>query len=223
MSCKPRRLPFGVARRQALHGGCKSGYGRRMTAFMGTRMFDLDRFLDSCRAAVAQQNDHTAVRDIVADAVSDPTALMRAIGEPTRAGLHTLYRSDTLTVLNLVWGPHMTLAPHDHGIWAMIGIYTGREDNIFWRRIEEEGKPSRVEAAGAKALSAGDVAPLGRDIVHSVLNPIPRLTGALHVYGGDFFHPHRHEWNPETLREGPYDVEKTRRLFEESNRALAVA
>lgn len=182
-------------------------------------MFDLERFIDECRHAIADTNAHTAVRDLVAAAVRDPS-LTRAIGEPARAGFHTLYRSDGLTILNLVWGPHMTLPPHDHGIWAMIGIYTGREDNIFWRRIEEPGMPSRVEAAGAKSLSTGEVAPLGRDIVHSVLNPIGKLTGALHVYGGDFFHPHRHEWNAETLREGPYDAERTKRLFEESNAAL---
>jgi predicted metal-dependent enzyme (double-stranded beta helix superfamily) len=183
-------------------------------------MFDLEKFIDDCRHAVADTNAHTAVRDLVGAAVADPTSLMRAIGEPTRAGFHTLYRSDTLTILNLAWGPYMTLSPHDHGIWAMIGIYGGREDNIFWRRIEEPGLPSRVEAAGAKSLSTGDVAPLGKDIVHSVLNPIGKLTGALHVYGGDFFHPHRHEWNSETLREGPYDAEKTKRLFEASNAAL---
>jgi predicted metal-dependent enzyme (double-stranded beta helix superfamily) len=36
-------------------------------------------------------------------------------------------------------------------------------------------------------LSERDVLPLGRDIIHSVTNPIGRLTGAIHVYGGDFF------------------------------------
>ena len=184
-------------------------------------MFDLDRFIDSCRQAVETNPEHTAVRDLVAEAVADPTGLMRAIGEPTAAGFHTLYRSDRLTILNLVWGPYMTLPPHDHGIWAMIGIYGGREDNIFWRRINEDGAPSRVEAAGAKSMTTGDVAPLGRDIVHSVLNPIGKLTGALHVYGGDFFHPDRHEWNAETLREGPYDAEVTKRRFAEANAALA--
>ena len=25
--------------------------------------------------------------------------------------------------------------PHNHEMWAVIGVYTGREDNIFWRRI----------------------------------------------------------------------------------------
>jgi predicted metal-dependent enzyme (double-stranded beta helix superfamily) len=184
-------------------------------------MFDLDRFIDDLKAAVAGPDGQRAVRDRLAEAVRDHAALTRALGEPTRAGLTTLYRSDTLTVLNLVWGPYMTLAPHDHGIWAAIGIYGGREDNIFWRRIDQgPGLPTRIEAAGAKALGAGDVAPLGRDIVHSVLNPLSKLTGALHIYGGDFFHPDRHEWDAETLTEGPYDVERTKRRFEESNAAL---
>ena len=179
-------------------------------------MFDLDRFIEECRAAAAQ--GQPAVRDLVVRAVAEPGEVLRALGEPTRAGLNTLYRSDELTILNLVWGPHMTLMPHNHGMWAVIGLYTGREDNIFWRRIDEPGLPSRVEAAGAKALSAGEAAPLGKDIIHSVTNPIPRLTGALHVYGGDFFRPGRSEWDPETLREGPYDAERTRAMFEAANK-----
>lgn len=180
-------------------------------------MFDLDRFIEECRAAVPQ--GQPAVRELVARAVAEPGDVLRALGEPTRAGLNTLYRSDELTILNLVWAPHMTLMPHNHGMWAVIGLYTGREDNIFWRRIDEPGHPSRVEAAGAKALSVGEAAPLGKDIIHSVTNPIPRLTGALHVYGGDFFRPGRSEWDPETLREGPYDAERTRAMFEAANRS----
>jgi predicted metal-dependent enzyme (double-stranded beta helix superfamily) len=179
-------------------------------------MFDLERFIEECRAAVKE--GQPAVRELVSRAVADPGRVMRALGEPTRAGLNTLYRSEELTILNLVWGPHMTLMPHNHGMWAVIGLYTGREDNIFWRRIDEPGMPSRVEAAGAKALSAGEAAPLGKDIIHSVTNPIPRLTGALHVYGGDFFRPGRSEWDPETLREGPYDAERTKAMFEAANR-----
>ena len=32
----------------------------------------------------------------------------------------------------------MTLFPHDHAMWAVIGIYGGREDNIFWKRTSSE-------------------------------------------------------------------------------------
>jgi predicted metal-dependent enzyme (double-stranded beta helix superfamily) len=95
-------------------------------------MFELDRFIADCRAARA---DHLAVRDVVARAVEAPEALVEALGAPQRAGVQALYRSDELTVLNLVWGPRMMVMPHNHEMWAVIGIYTGREDNIFWRRL----------------------------------------------------------------------------------------
>jgi predicted metal-dependent enzyme (double-stranded beta helix superfamily) len=183
-------------------------------------MLDLDRFIGNCREALAADGGgHRAVREVVARAVSEPGELIEALGEPRRAGLNVVHRAPDMTILNLVWGPHMMLMPHDHRMWAVIGIYTGREDNIFWRRLEA----GRIEAAGAKALAARDCTVLGRDIVHSVTNPIPRLTGAIHVYGGDFFAAERSEWDPETLSERPYDIEKAVRLFEESNAALGVA
>ena len=69
------------------------------------------------------------------------------------------------------------------------------------------------EAAGARALSTGDVCPMGPDIIHSVTNPIPRMTAALHVYGGDFFEAERSEWEPEGLSEQRIDIETVRARF----------
>jgi predicted metal-dependent enzyme (double-stranded beta helix superfamily) len=180
-------------------------------------VFDLDEFVADCRAALAADKSQKHVREVVARAVSDPTSVLGALGEPRRAGLHALYQSDDLTILNVVWAPMMTIVPHNHHMWAVIGIYTGREDNIFWRRVA-----GRVEAAGAKVLCVRDAELLGRDIVHSVTNPIPRLTGAIHVYGGNFFCPAgRSEWDPETLLEQPWDPERAVRRFEEANAASA--
>ena len=183
-------------------------------------MFDLDRFIIDCRDAVAGDPNHKAVREVVARAVSDPAAVFAGLGEPTRAGVDGLYRSDTLTILNVLWGPHMTIMPHNHLMWAVIGVYTGREDNIFWRRLPEAGQRG-IEAAGAKSLGVRNTEPLGHDIIHSVTNPLPRLTGAIHVYGGDFYAMTRSEWDPETLTERPYDREKNMRLFEAANARLA--
>jgi predicted metal-dependent enzyme (double-stranded beta helix superfamily) len=159
---------------------------------------------------------------VVTRAVSDPTALMRAIGEPLRAGVQKLYHAPGLTILNLAWGPGMTVMPHNHQMEAVIGLFGGREDNIFWRRIETEDGP-RLEAAGAHSLGARECMPLGRDIIHSVTNPLAKLTGAIHVYRGDFFAAERSEWEPESLTEKPYDVVKNMGLFEESNRRLVSA
>jgi predicted metal-dependent enzyme (double-stranded beta helix superfamily) len=181
-------------------------------------VFDLDRFTADCRAALAEDASHKAVREVVARAVADPGAVLTALGEPQRGGVHKLYHGDDLTILNVIWPPYMTIMPHNHLMWAVIGIYTGREDNIFWRR-RAEGDASKVEAAGAKALGVRDCEPLGTNIIHSVTNPIPRLSGAIHVYGGDFFAAERSEWNPETLSEGRYDVAKNMQLFEKANAA----
>jgi len=179
-------------------------------------MFDLHQFTADCRAALAADRSHKLVREVVARAVADPGPVLEGLGEPKRAGLHKLYHSLELTILNVVWGPLMTVRPHNHQMWAVIGLYTGREDNVFWRRIP--GDPQgKVEAAGARALSTRDAEPLGRDIIHSVTNPLPRLTGALHVYGGDFFAAERSEWNPEFLLEGRFDVARAVREFEEAN------
>ena len=37
-------------------------------------MFDTERFVEECRRAVAEDDNHKAVRELVAEAVSDPAA-----------------------------------------------------------------------------------------------------------------------------------------------------
>jgi predicted metal-dependent enzyme (double-stranded beta helix superfamily) len=180
-------------------------------------MFDIERFIFDCKDALRQDRSPSVVHDLVVQAVSDPAAVLKALGEPHRGEIQALYRADDLTILNVIWAPWMTLLPHNHQMWAVIGIYTGREDNIFWRRLQD-GKGTKVEAAGAKALGVKDTVPLGHDIIHSVTNPIPRLTGAIHVYGGDFFGPvGRSEWDAETLLEQSCDGARMARRFEEAN------
>src|SRR5688572_7734405 len=181
-------------------------------------VFELQQFIADCRAGLAGDEAHEYLRALVSRAVSEPSGTLKALGEPQRAGLHELYRSAELTIVNVVWGPMMTIPPHNHAMWAVIGVYTGREDNIFWRRTHDDS--GRVQAAGARALSTGDVQALGRAVIHSVTNPIARLTGALHVYGGDFFNPAgRSEWNPQTLLEEPFDLARAQRRFAEANAA----
>jgi predicted metal-dependent enzyme (double-stranded beta helix superfamily) len=177
-------------------------------------MFDTEAFIAECRAAVTADPSHKLVREVVSRAVDDPGSVLRTLGEPVRAGINVLYRSPEITVLNLIWGPKMSIMPHNHTMWAVIGIYAGAEDNIFWRRRKGE---RGIEAAGARSLREGDAEALGRDIIHSVLNPIGKLTAAIHVYGGDFVAAERSEWDPQTLSEQRYDLEKARRMFEESN------
>ncbi|MEP7068070.1 MAG: hypothetical protein ABI789_02470 [Usitatibacter sp.] len=178
-------------------------------------IFDLDRFIEDCRAAHAADRSHKHVCEVVRRAVSEPAAVLKGLGEPKRAGLHKVHQSNELTILNVVWAPGMTIPPHNHEMWAVIGIYSGREDNTFWRRVPDSG--GKVEVAGTKVLCEKDATPLGQSIIHSVTNPIPRFTAAIHVYGGDFFNQARSEWDPETLSEGPFDTQLALRRFEAAN------
>jgi len=180
-------------------------------------MFNLERFVEECRAAVQADPTHKAAAEVMARAFRDPGAIATALGEPTGPALTPIYKSADLTIINLVWKPSITVQPHNHEMWAVIGIYGGREDNIFWRRIKDD-PAGRIEAAGAKSLGPKDVRPLGDDIIHSVSNPTSKLTGAIHVYGGDFFSKHRSEWETEGLEERDYDIEKNIKLFERANR-----
>jgi predicted metal-dependent enzyme (double-stranded beta helix superfamily) len=178
------------------------------------RKFDTARFVEECRAAASAGPDaQAAIRDVLAREMADCDAVLAGLGAPAKGGLKALYQSRDLTILNIVWSPLMQLLPHEHNMWALIGIYTGREDNVFWRR--RPGQP--LEATTAKAISAGEVVSLASDVIHSVNNPIEKLTGAIHVYGGDFFGVHRSEWDPETLSERDWSIREAVRNFEQSN------
>jgi predicted metal-dependent enzyme (double-stranded beta helix superfamily) len=184
--------------------------------------FEAERFVEACRAAVAGTDATAAIRALVTEAVGEPQALIAALGEPARAGFVTLHRGPDLTILDFAWAPWMTFKPHNHSMWSVIGIVAGREDNLLWRRVD---RGDRIEAAGARSLGAGDVTLFGRDIIHSVVNPLARTTRAIQIYGGDFFAPPepRSEWDPETLIERPFDFEDTRQRFADADARAAVS
>ncbi len=188
--------------------------------------FDLDRFIADLRGALKERS-RQALREVVARAVSDPAALLRRIGAPEKAAVEVLHDAPDLTVLNVVWAPKQVTFPHDHRMGAVIGMYGGREDNVFWRRVRagdslvgsdalrgtgahvsgaSSGRKFEIEPAGGEAVGDGDSIILGPDIIHSVINPLEKISGAIHVYDGPFLKMARSMWNAETLREEPYDV-----------------
>ena len=175
-------------------------------------MFDLDRFVADCYAALKAPQSEIAMKEVVARAVSDPSAVERTLGTPASGGAARLHHSPQLTILNVIWAPEMAIYPHDHRMYAVIGLYGGREDNTYYRRDK-----SGLVQAGGKQLEVSDVTVLGRDIIHSVANPLRQYTGAIHVYGGDFFGVSRSEWDPETGEEQPYDFKRAMKVFTDAN------
>lgn len=175
----------------------------------------IERFVADCITANSGKDAQANVLEVLSRAVHNPGAMLAALGDPIEAGIIVLHRSASLTIFSAAWTPQMNLMPHNHLMWANIGIYTGREDNILWRQTG-----GRIDAYGANALFAGDAVALPVDVIHSVTNPLPRFTGGIHIYGGDFFDTTRSQWNPETLAREPSDGASIRRMFERENQRV---
>lgn len=186
-------------------------------------MFSIEQLVEDCLEAVRTEGTGgaLAVKEVVARAVADPGAIEQAVGPASDQPLFsTWYNSDELTVLNVIWPPGADLTPHDHKMWAAIGLYGGREDNRFFRVLPD----GLLEARGTKMMGERDTVLLGDDTVHQVVNPSKAWTGAIHVYGGDFFIRGRRLWlDPE----GPpveFDAAHVqRRLADAAARARAEA
>jgi predicted metal-dependent enzyme (double-stranded beta helix superfamily) len=73
----------------------------------------------------------------------------------------------------------MHFRPHNHEMWACIGIFGGQEDNTFYRRAG-----GGLVESGGRSLATGDVALMGDDTIHAVTNPLAASAGTIHIYGG---------------------------------------
>ena len=106
------------------------------------------------------------------------------------------------------------------------GFYSGLSSTSAWRRDSYDASYAATHLYDLRlTLSTGSYLPA--DTLRAVARGIPdasqvraaspRLTGAIHIYGGDFFAPGRSEWDAETLVERPFDVEGVRKTFREAN------
>ena len=183
--------------------------------------FDKDELVVECLEAIRSEADsRRAVKEIVQRTVSDPAAIEAAVADRTESPMLTIWhRSEELTVLHIVWPPDVDLLAHDHNMWANIGIYGGREDNYFYRRLED----GRIEPNTERTLLVRDTVSLGSDVVHSVANPTREWTAALHVYGGDFFSTPRTMWSKDTLEPTRLDVDFIRARLEAAAAAARLA
>ena len=167
-------------------------------------MFDLDAFIVECRNALGEAQPVLAVKDIIGRAVADPAAVAKALPDK---GVTVMVRDPDLTVISVVvpGGTSKSRSiPHDHRMWAVVGIYAGQEDNQFFRRADN----SLVDSGG-RSLRVSDSLALGSDTIHAIHNPLHHSSlAAIHVYGGDLLGAERSMWTDPGYVEQPYDETK---------------
>lgn len=167
-------------------------------------MFDLEAFVQACRRLVREPHAPKLALELMRETVADGAAVAAAV-TPLGAGGNALdaplFRSPELTILNATLRPGFVSIPHDHGMWAVIGIYSGEEANTFYRRAGDG-----LEAANHRTVQAGEAILLGEDVIHAIENPLATQTFGLHVYGGDLVAARRSMWDPAEGRAHPYDI-----------------
>jgi predicted metal-dependent enzyme (double-stranded beta helix superfamily) len=168
-------------------------------------MFELTPFIDDCRSALAQADPPSVVSAMMYAALEDPESVRRTMeGQP--GGERFLCHAHDLTILNVTLPPGLRTPPHDHTMWAVIGIYEGQEDNTFFREEDDD-----LTASHSVTLKVGDVLVISPEDIHAIANPSTGQTGGLHVYGGDLPAAGRSLWHPTSRRREAYRDDAMRR------------
>lgn len=142
-------------------------------------MFNIEAFATACQGKSAG-----AVKELLTEALRNPGEVKQALDAMGQAkpigeghmGDFVIHRSPDLTILRAAVLPKFKSPPHNHLMWAVIGVYEGQENNYFYRR---GGKG--LEAAGDRELKPADVLVLGTDVIHAIENPLDHTLYAIHV------------------------------------------
>ena len=153
--------------------------------------------------AVEGSDPMAAARKALEDLRDHIAEIEQALGYISGVGgnaRQVFYRAPDLTLLKVCFPNGRRTPPHNHGTWAAILLFSGKEKNTLYRR--EHGK---LRKAGEKILAPGSILTMLADTAHvaECLGDSP--TVGLHVYGGDIFELPRQMWHPETLEERALD------------------
>lgn len=160
-------------------------------------MADIEGFVEECRKAADEPQTVLAVKEVVERAILDGVE-----GLSDKTGIRVLFVDDCLTILHVVIpGGLPKSLPHNHTMWAVIGMAEGQESNEFFRR-----SASSLEASGGHLVETGQAVALGSEVIHRICNPLTHsASSALHVYGGDLLATSRSMWTKPGWKEEPFD------------------
>src|SRR5437660_591107 len=88
-------------------------------AWRGVRVI-LEELVSACQVAVAEDRPMLAVKELVERAVTDRALIEQLPGDGP--GIFTLHRGPGLSMFKIVVPPGYTSLPHDHRMWAVVGI-----------------------------------------------------------------------------------------------------
>ena len=113
-----------------------------------------------------------------------------------------LYRSDDLVLFSLVIPPGVETPVHDHLAWGLVGLYQGRQEESFYRRVDEMDNdigPAELELDRVQDQGRGDFYELipPEDDIHKVKTSSDVPSVSIHLLGSDVGCIQRHAFDPE--------------------------
>ena len=131
-------------------------------------------------------------------------------GMAAGVGNYLIYRSGdrSLSLMSLVLAPGTSTPVHDHLAWGLVGLYSGEQDEVVYRRVdtsEAEGIADLVEDE-QRHLHSGDfyeLLPPDGDI-HQVRTVGDEPSVSIHLLGNDIGSVWRHRYEPHEHRVHPF-------------------
>jgi predicted metal-dependent enzyme (double-stranded beta helix superfamily) len=171
-------------------------------------VFEPAEFVLACRGAARGASPHLAIEQLLRDSLRDPDEVAGAFANniSRSAPIHELmlYVDDDVTIFRVALDPHLTSIPHDHGIWAFVGIYRGEESNTFYQR----SPTGTLQKEAQRSIRPGEVLSMRPGTIHAIANPLSSATLGLHVYLGHLGAQKRSMWHPTTFPEEPFDLKR---------------
>ena len=151
---------------------------------------DLATLIEGCKDAVKGNDPTTNVMNVLGEFLRQPNPASQ-LGSVERSTFDVMYRADDLLVLHAFAPPLPSpVDPHNHQMWAVVGVYRGEEKN----QLFEVGDDSQLEPTERFSLKPGDLRLLDPSTIHSVQSGPDDYLGAVHVYGGDLIGTPRSMW-----------------------------
>src|SRR3982074_3591824 len=147
---------------------------------MGSSTFDIGEFVKRCFEGLETDSPVEVISDLLTVTVSKPDRLIDGLPDALGQEL-VLFRDPRLTIIQVSIAPGLQYPPHNHGMEAAIGLYSGRERNLWYGSA---GRGSIVINGGSELRPKDSIKMTGR-VIHAVANPGAGHSAGLHVHLGD--------------------------------------
>jgi predicted metal-dependent enzyme (double-stranded beta helix superfamily) len=176
----------------------------RLTYDLAAFTQDLDALVEDARAhprAIVQ-----TAKPLLERLIADMSWLPPPMAVPAEKGSvqYLLHRhpASAYTVVSVVFPVGYSTTVHDHGVWGLVAVWQGEEQEERFRRTDDGPRPGYAElaAVGAGRNTPGCVTWLlpPDEEIHRIRNLASVPACSIHVYGGDLNGKLRHQYDLET-------------------------